>query len=122
MDVFDGVILVKEGSSIITKVFDGLKSLVGATPAKTIDRHQEQARGMIAMMPDWICELRKGKTVEELCLWIEQVRRRQLEYFSGFSTRYASYRDDTYKARRQIDEVSALSKQAVQFADFSIWA
>lgn len=94
--MYDGLVRWQDQSGVIEKITRSVKNFVGAS---TATNKEEKAQGMLAMMPDWERALMKGKTVEELCLQIISVKRRQLECFSSFA------HNILYEARQLIDEV-----------------
>lgn len=97
MVVYDGVVKWEEESGVFQRVTRKVRSMVGAST----NNKEENAHGMLAMMPDWEGELKKGIPVEELCLRISRVKHRQLECFSGFATTS----NLMYDAKQNVEEV-----------------
>jgi len=62
-------------------MFKKLKAYVGVS---SDTKHQEQERGMRAMLPSWGKEIQQGRSVHSLIDWVLQVIVRQIQYLSRF--------------------------------------
>jgi len=63
-------------------MFKKFKAFVGGS---SDTKHQEQERGMLAMLPSWGREIQRGKPVHSLIDWVFQVMVRQIQCLSRFS-------------------------------------
>ena len=76
--IYDGVVLMKNESLLITKAF----GKVFGSYSKDKDREN----GFFAMLPNCVAELMSGRPLDELCDWIRSLLAHQLEHLSGYST------------------------------------
>ena len=76
----DGVVLMKDNSKFWKKAWSHIKSYFNDTSAK----EDQLTRGIRAMFPNWIRELKNGKTVEEIIAWCFDVRSQQCERIAGY--------------------------------------
>ena len=90
-DVHDGVVLMKDSSKFWKKAWSHIKSYFTETSAK----EEQLCLGVQTMFPNWIKELRSGKTVEDLITWCSDVQTQQCERIAG----YPKYTSDTYSNR-----------------------
>ena len=102
MEVYDGVVLMKDQSQFYKKVWAQFKTKVlNYTSAK----EEQLAFGVQAMYPDMIGELKKGTTVGELLKSISEVQGQQRERISGYPRFNTAYHATYYTAERLIDKV-----------------
>lgn len=80
-EVHDGVVLMKDNSKFWKKAWSQFKSTFLSNISA---KEEQQTLGVRAMFPNWIKELKKGRTVEDLFNWIVDVKRQQCERISGF--------------------------------------
>jgi len=64
-----------------SSLFKKFKAYVGGS---SNTKHQEQERGMRAMLPSWGREIQQGRSVHSLVDWVLQVMIRQMQCLSRF--------------------------------------
>lgn len=92
---------MKDNSGYLQKAGSFIKSIANIATYK----EEELKRGVKAMLPDWVNELKDGKTVEELYKQITSTLGRHYIRLNGFSSFIHGHAGNPYAAKNSVDKV-----------------